>query len=207
MKKIALLVASIVLLSACKKAPMPTSNESAPTSAEIDAQAEMSVIAKAMESGQPVSCSIEKEDGTSSMKYAMKGKKIKVTGIAAMESATDGVVLSDGEYLYSWDPATKKGIKMQARAMDATPAPGDTQEKQFPTIQSPEDVEQYQNDGYNVNCEVTTVPDSEFVPPTDVEFTDLSAALKQVPMKATEGQSSEAMEKQVQEMMKQYQEQ
>lgn len=128
---------------------------------------------------------------------------MKLTGISTEGSTAKGQLIADGVNFYSWDPVSKKGIKMQAPAGKA-PTETDSRSNPFPTIQSSDDLKKYMDDGYTVDCTNVTLSDSDFVPPTDVEFIDMTAAARKTPTDVVP-QTQGEMEKQAQEMIKQYQ--
>ncbi len=208
MKKFALLFTSVVLLAGCKQAVAPTTPTVDNSQSESAASSQ---IAAAISSGQPISCTMTKKDGTSSMQYMMKDKKMKITGIVAQGTTTPASMISDGSFMYTWDATTKQGMKI-ALSTDGQLSEEDRQKTgDIPSINSDADKKKLEDEGYTVDCNAATIDDAEFVPPTDVKFSDFSTLMQKskVMMQNKTGdesqQSPEEMQKQAQEMMKQYQ--
>lgn len=209
MKKISLLLVATLLLAACKQAPgsVPTNTE---PQTQGEAMNEFSKVAAAMQAGRPVSCTMTKTDGSSTMDYLIKGKKMKISGIEYQGKQNGGAMISDGEYMYTWDESTKAGMKfaipkeedVEKMAQNNTPA--------VPSLSSEEDKKRYEDEGYRVDCKELAVDDTVFIPPSDVKFSDLSSMMensKKLMVKPDEAPSADqqkAMEDQVNQMMQQY---
>lgn len=198
MKKIALLLTCALALSACKS----TSPQTATTPETTGEQtSDLTSIAAMMAAGKPISCTMSKKDGTNSMAYMMKDKKIKVTGISGQGEAQSSSMITDGTYMYTWDDATKKGMKL---ALDGKDIASEARtQAAAPTLQSDEDKKKFEDQGYDVKCATATIDDTEFVPPTDVTFEDLSVMMEKSQQMMAKPDAF--TEDQVKEMMKQYQ--
>lgn len=139
----------------------------------------------------------------------MKDKKIKVTGITTAGEMKSQNMITDGTYMYTWDVSTKKGMKISLEGKDL--AAETRQQAAAPQLQSDEDKKKFEDEGYDVKCEVATIDDAEFVPPSDVTFSDLSSMMEQSkkmmvkPDDSLTPEEKSALDKQTQEMMKQYQ--
>ena len=175
------MAAAGTLFTACNKpetGPQTTS----------DVQNEAQKVATAIQAGKPVKCTITKLEGADGeamqMEYYIKGEKIKMTGVEIEGNEQEqGAMISDGEFIYVWDDQTKEGFKFPAVDPDENQEIADQTAQNQPDLPdfSKEDVQQqYQDQGYRLDCDQTNVADSEFVPPTDVTFQDFSAMMKNV---------------------------
>lgn len=209
MKKIALLLTAVLIFSACKS---QTGQVTAPDS-QTEAQAinEFTEMGKALQAGKSVSCSMKKKDSPETVTYTIKGKKMKMSGFAA-DSNQQGSMLSDGEYVYTWNDTTKEGTKFklptEEELKDTAEKTGQTQQS-VPDFSDEAERQKYADMGYTVNCEVANVSDSDFVPPADVTFRDMSQimeAAKQYQQSSAQPSASDQaeMQRQAQELMKQY---
>ncbi len=90
MKKLALLLTSIVIFTACNKiAPSPQ------TQSEVKIETEN--LEQLIASGKSVKCEVKKSDGSEAMMTYMMGKKIKTIGITSTDKTYQGMMISDGE--------------------------------------------------------------------------------------------------------------
>lgn len=171
LKKIGLVITTALFLTACN----PASQLNTPKN-NASSRDEFDEVSQALQAGGSAVCTITNQDGTETIEYAAKRTKVRVssTGGAAI---SESVMISDGRYIYTWNTSTLQGVKF--------PIP-DTQTAQqaanvpnVPDLSNEANQEQYIQQGYNVNCTVTNVPDSEFVPPTNVKFQDMSQTMQQ----------------------------
>lgn len=170
-------VGAFVLLSGCtqQQAAIPTPPAQ---QTEVQVMHEYEKIADAMKNGKSVRCVMSKKDTQETMMYAVKGKKVKVSGMAGYEGGGTGSMLMDEKYLYTWSDDKKEGVKFEIPAeIEGQPTPTKTQA--VPNLATAEDQKYYEDMGYTVSCTQQDVADSEFVPPTDVTFMDTSALMKQ----------------------------
>lgn len=204
MKKISFILTAALLFAGCSKAQSP----STPKETEIPTSNGSSPF---QFSGTPMSCTLTKKDGTSSMTYKMKEKKMRVTGIASADGKNGQNMIKDDQYMYTWDDLTKKGMKIAVSTIDDLANEATRSGQSVPSLASEADKKKYENEGYAVNCTEASISDADFVPPTDVIFQDTDAMLKQskTMMQKLQGSdtpaSVEEMQKQAEEMMKQYQ--
>lgn len=127
-------------------------------------------ILSLLQGGKNVSCtySIDTEGGNTSGTVYIAGEKMygEFTTTANGQSF-DSKVIRDGEYMYAWSSAVAGGTKMKIVESD-----GDTVETE--KDETTKSLEQE----VDFKCGRWTVDDSKFTPPSDIEFTDLSAALE-----------------------------
>ncbi len=159
----------------------------------VDQMANAVELSAMMSTGQAGSCIItdttNPEQGR--MEVAVKGKKFVMKGSNFSVDAQDptqksnpkiGYMLNDTEYTYVWEDQATTGMKMKA----AEPASEQTPELQAATADlGPAPATKNQNplDGlkadprYNITCQLTDVPDEMFMPPSTVNFMDLSQGI------------------------------
>lgn len=177
MKKLLLLGSAALILAACTPKDQPQETTApAPDQTTSEQASEFSKVAMAIQAGQSASCQITNTETGEAMDYKIKGKKMKMTGMTSPDAAQSTAMLMDGEFIYTWNEADKKGVKMQLPSEEDM-AELSQQGMTMPDLSQEAEKEKYENDGYSVNCTVTSVDESEFVPPTDVAFTDMSALM------------------------------
>ncbi|MFH0863234.1 MAG: hypothetical protein V1875_09450 [Candidatus Altiarchaeota archaeon] len=128
----------------------------------------ISDLKAALSSGVGYQCTYTYQNVQSVSK--MKGKKFSST------TTVDGQVsraISDGTWMYTWMDGQAQGIKFNVAEMqkNAQAAPGQKKAPSMDDIASSAD---------NVQCTPTTVSDSEFNPPSGVEFQDMGEFMKQL---------------------------
>lgn len=179
--------------------------------AEIASQSEK--IAAAMAAGTPLSCSISGTDSTESYTYVVQGKKFKMSNtLAAVDDkpATTTNVISDGEYAYTWSEPGTEGLKFKLPTEEEMKESADKTEKtqealgNFPDLSDQEKLDEYEDQGYTVTCEETTIDAKAFIPPTTVTFQDMNAMMESSIKDATQGMTEE-QKKEIEDAMKQYQ--
>lgn len=210
-KQLLVVTLSAIALSACLPNKQADTASEQPGAMQADEYRE---VAAALQAGGSAMCTITKADGTTDMQYYAKADKVRVTGITEqMEGSEYSAMLMDGEYIYTWNETTKEGVKF------AVPDPAEVTEAQQNMPQVPDFTDEtarqeYVEDGYSVDCQVTDVADSMFVPPSDVKFQDMSKLMENAQQmmqqqNAYEGQGMSAeqqqqLQEQAQQMMQQY---
>jgi hypothetical protein len=206
MKKIITLFAIGILLSACKQTPTAQNVTTAPAQEMTDAG---SLIA----AGKSVKCETTKADEGLSMTSYMMGAKVKTTGITTSDKTYQGAMISDGQSMYTWDETKKTGIKATLPNPEDIKAFAEKQGQSIPDIKDDAGRENWKNLGYTINCTEAVLSDSDFVPPTDVQFTDVSGMMDSVNKMMKQSETDEpveqfdqkTMEQKANELMKQYQ--
>lgn len=171
------MLVSAVLVSACQPKPAPTSTTEPGAGGEQKkvAAGGFAEIAAAIKGGQSYRCTFTMKEKNQQMTYAIKGQKVAMV-IPAQEGSSAGVshMLTDGKTLYIWDEMTKKGMMMVVpETPSAAPSALPVGQPSVPNLEDVEDWEELQQQ-YEVNCTPASLNDSEFTPPTDVTFQDLS---------------------------------
>jgi hypothetical protein len=101
--------------------------------------------------------------------------------MVAMEdqSAQQMFNISDDEWAYSWNPVTKKGMKVKIEEMDEEGA--DLEDyKEENQDSSDAEYQELANQDYEFKCENWRADPKMFVAPTDVEFTDMNVMVEQL---------------------------
>jgi hypothetical protein len=165
MKKLKIILPLLVLtllLTACfpKKATSPTE-----------------ALKQAVTGNKGVKCTFE-QNGQMVTTYA-KGEKSKVEGFA-MNGGGGGMV-NDGEYMYMWGK-DKTGTKYKLSAVmteedeETEPADmGDMKDFEFE-----EWMETQEEEVGKVDCKAYKLSDSDFVPPSDVTFKDITQTFEKM---------------------------
>lgn len=187
MKLLSLVLISSVFFVACKQIAPSTPQTQSPAQGELDA------VEAALQAGRPVTCVMTKADGSATTTSKLKDKKMKVTGIT-VEGQAPGSMISDGAFFYTWDDAKKEGVKMAIPAQENIKELAQKQGQAVPDFTSQEDRTTWENQGYQVNCTEGDIPDSEFVPPMDVTFTDLGGMMQDLGTQMQEIQTDQGMD-------------
>lgn len=91
------------------------------------------------------------------------------------ESTFDGHMINDGKRMYSWSASPEGSFAM---VMDVSAEEGtDEQNAEYDT--ETEGMESLEED-VNYDCKRWHIEESRFIPPTDIEFTDMSAMLERM---------------------------
>lgn len=196
----ALLVSSLVLAGCSgplatiqSKIPFLNKSTSAPQGA-IGQVVEAGKMSAMISTGKSGVCTVSNRETGETTELFIKGKKMKFSGTSfggpeaenlmyppqPTKIKTISYFLNDGEYTYIWEKGAKSGIKSKIpseeelkKMNDAMPStkPGD----EVPTDTSAPDLTKFESDdSYTINCNLKDLPDSEFMPPADVEFMDFS---------------------------------
>lgn len=196
----ALLVSSLVL-AGCS-GPLATIQSKIPFLGK-PADAPQGTIGQVVEAGKMSAmiatgksgvCTVSNRETGETTELFIKGKKMKFSGVSlGMPEAenlmyppqptkvkTVSYFLNDSEYTYIWEQGAKTGIKSKLPTEEElkkmndslpSPEPGD----KMPADNSAPDLSKFESDdSYTINCNLKDLPDSEFMPPTDVEFMDFS---------------------------------
>ena len=156
-------------------------------------------LAQAVTTGKPMRCLLTREGDT--VEYIIKDKNFRMKTTTA---TTENYAVSDSTYLYSWSSASKQGIKMRIPTEEeAKEMQADVEKYQAtaPQFSSEDGYQAYQSQGYTVDCQAFTPSDSDFTPPTDIEFVDPSSMF---PSNVPQVDGTLDMDK-LQEMAKDYQ--
>lgn len=173
-----LLLTASLSLSAC----IPGMNtETTDTQSESEVVAESQELAAAMEEGKPIHCTMTDTKGAV-VDYYNSGKKMKIVGTNVSEETETGTIINDGEYMYVWSEGETEGIKYPVSSieeMQETAENADQMQYDTPDFQNEEEVAEYENRGYTIECDETDIDDSMFIPPSEVTFMDVAALMEQ----------------------------
>lgn len=157
-----------IALAACLPGatPTPTTNEQAAES-----------LGQAMMTGEPLRCQIVNQEQTETIEFLTKDQKTRVTTLVTAPQTQTSNMINDGTYIYIWQEGQAMGYKMMVPSEENVEEMAATYEDTAPDF-SQEDVrQQYEDSGYSITCIPATISDSEFMPPTDVNFQDTSAMM------------------------------
>ncbi len=210
-KQIVLISAASLALTACLPNKSTTSEGSdAPTDTD-----QYQAMAQALQTGGSAHCTITKEDGTGTIEYYAKGEKVRVSGITDETSGDNqySSMLSDGDYVYTWNETKKEGVKFPQPDPDAV-AQAQDQAPNIPNFSDETARDEYVQDGYDVDCQVTGVDDGLFTPPADVAFTDMTKmmegaqqmmqGLNENPNQVPSAEQQQQLQEQAEQMMQQF---
>jgi len=196
-----------VVFAGCTSATVPDPNLK-PTEAPVQQSNSSTdkntrLMMAAAEGKGSATCEISKDDGTEKMTFMMKGTKNKAMGASLSGGKGMGYMINDGNFAYIWSDQEKTGTKIDLKKAVATASNA----PQYEDFSKEEVQKDYEEKGYTYNCSEANIADSEFVPPKNVEFVDMSQMMEQSTkmMQDVQGgkEPSEAEMKKYEEMMKQ----
>lgn len=181
-------IASSLMLSACRKLPGQQQSDSTQDQQQDHKQAGQSggftgTIKNLISLGEAQKCTWVVEGQGASEVYT-DGEKSRV------ETTTPHgqmIMINDAEAIYSWDPQTKKGMKMMPEDMKSEEAMIDEEEAMKVIPEEEIDYEQVTTREYEFSCESWSVNPTMFTPPTDIEFTDMNAMVEQMQQALPQG--------------------
>ncbi len=185
MKKF-ILITSVLLLTACNPAKPQVENQ---PQANKEAVEEMSNLAQDIQEGKSVQCVFTNKETNQTMTSLMKANKIKITNFINPDQQDPqdsyGMMIFDGQYTYTWNDQTKQGLKMEIPQDQSQP---NDQADQVPDLTQEDIQRQYEDLGYTMKCNPQDISENEFTPPQDVQFTDMSQMVKDLPAQMSEEQ-------------------
>lgn len=134
-------------------------------SVETSGNNQMLKLAKALELGQSVKCTTTVEGQTSTTYWKNNNMRMDSDSVDA-----HGIYTKD--VMYSW--TGKQGVMMKLEDIEKMAKNAQSQQP------APRTKEEIVQENVDVQCEPFNVPDSMFVPPSDVEFQDMSEIFKQL---------------------------
>lgn len=205
LKRATFILLSSLFLSAC----IPQSQPQAPANqTQEQSMKEYEKVAQAIQAGKSIKCVMTKKDDGSTMTSFVKGKKVKTVGIPADKPAETSTMISDSVYVYTWNDQKKEGVKFKIPEEKDVEATKEATQK-VPDFSKEEDQKAYEEMGYTIACVVIDIGDDEFVPPPGIKFSDLSAMMEKTTQAPNTGamtkEQQEAIQKQTEQLMKQYQ--
>lgn len=141
-----------------------------------------------MKKGSSLKCTWEVSEEGAVQKGVMyvSGDKFRQEVTVEGSDALSMNMISDGEWLYQWNPSNKQGTKMKyaeiAKMEEDMKAQGFEEVKEDDSM---EGTAEALNQKINYKCEAWKVDNAKFVSPGDVQFTDATKALEDL-MKGAE---------------------
>lgn len=153
---------------------------------------------------QSQKCTVKVESGEGEVTSEMWTKNGKFKQISKTKGLSEEMedltiyTISDGEWIYSWNDKSDKGMKFSVRESEEM-ADNVPEEMKGSAVDWDEKID--------FDCKATSVADSEFVPPTNIEFTNWMKEMTKMQETATQqmeesGTNNEA----IQEMMEKFEE-
>lgn len=128
-----------------------------------------SSLKDAFKSRQEIKCTFRDQRSGMSFVTYIKGEKVRTE---ASSEGVDVFSIYSGDMYYSWNTAQEMGMKMNIKEMEKLAA----DQKEQVEYQEPEEwASQYEN--IDIDCKKTSVPDSMFVPPSNIQFQDMTEML------------------------------
>lgn len=117
-----------------------------------------------------------KDDGGQSVKSFIKNGAVRVTSTGLEENGQAGDIIIKDRKMYIWDGKTKQGFVYE------TKDEGVDNQNVGMTAGEVVKSDTYLNmiEKYKDSCKVSTVEDSYFIPPTDVNFQDMTKFLEDI---------------------------
>ena len=137
---------------------------SSPTNKSI-----FSSVKDALTQKMTISCEFTDETGTLVKSYIKNGA-VRITLVGAETDKSGGEIIMKDQKMYIWDTETKEGF-----VYDIAGEEGETGKQVFNS-----DLYIDMIDKYKDSCKVATVADSFLVPPTDVNFQDMTKFLENI---------------------------
>lgn len=188
-----ILLILVVALSACSTTTTTTNEDGTTTQVsgtigDDDGSVNFngtSSIKDLMKSEKALHCTFSEENSTNENAFSQEIYMDKERVYIKMDMQTDDKMtiysIDDGEYTYTWNSNSKKGMKM--KSMKEEDYIGDDEE--FNDSETGnynlngEDEEGVKMDAeLNYNCEAWKAKNSQFVPPKDIEFVDLASMVE-----------------------------
>jgi len=171
------LAAFAALLLYAKTRPPQQISLNSDTQSVGEIMTEAQKFAAAVASGEPYYCEISGNDTT--LTYHLKEGKMHMTTVTP---DYEGYAINDTVTLYSWNSQSKQGTKMTLPTKEELesqaknlPSPSDA-----PSFGTASDYDNYQSQGYTINCQQQAIDNSLFLPPSDITFIDPTATMKDV---------------------------
>lgn len=194
MKKIfvsTLVLLFVVTLSACQKTTeqkdMSMDNkaeENIAKDTQVSMKDDSSVEFDDMDMSAPQKCTWTENGEVMSVMYVDAGR-MRTDSTAQEEGMNIAAsMINDGEWIYSWDDDTKMGTKFKNEELEDDMADESEMEVEYTQEDAVDEagdlLEQMKDMNYKFSCEKWSVDESVFIPPTDVQFTDMNAMMKQM---------------------------
>lgn len=156
----------------------------------VDQMANAAQLSVMMSTGQSGTCFITdtSSEAQDAMEISIKGKKFLIKGTNFSVDSSDptqqktkgiGYMLNDTEYTYIWEEAATTGMKIKAAEPASTESPEVAAANQdlgpAPRTSDQDPLSKFEADPkYRIDCQLANIADETLMPPTSVQFMDLS---------------------------------
>lgn len=167
------LLLTSILLTGCNKKIVPTTGTTIDSPETSQEESITSNLFDLIKEGKTIKCSfsMSDENGTNSGTTYVSGSKlssvfkIKPNEGAEIESNT----IMDGDWVYIWSTNMPQGTKMKVSEIPSQDA-DNTTKQQFETLNNP----------FAYKCSPWTADNTKFIPPSEIQFVDLTETMKQL---------------------------
>ena len=169
-------VIGLLILGGCGTAATPTAMVVPTATPTPKTETAKTALKELLAGGKVQKCTwsaVENGNNVSGTLY-VSGKKFRqesVTADAKTQALSQSYSLSDGETVYAWGGmAGGRGVKISMTSLEnmVTGTPSGT----------PNQVNAVLNQQYDYQCQPWTADESQFVPPTNITFSDMSQLIK-----------------------------
>lgn len=178
------LVAVSLLLTGCKfpwqKASTPGPSGQEQPKGESVTEKIGSSLKEAFGLGRSMKCTYTAPEGGLTT-ILVKDKKVRIEGAQfGSGEGKSGGMINDGQWIYIWDNEKKEGMKYQVSALKTA---AESQEEETSSLKNWADFGKWAEENekkYSMQCSGAALADSQFVPPADVQFQDLTEMFLQI---------------------------
>ena len=198
-----------ILLSGCSLLPQKASQVETPQ-LEQQVMKEYQKVADAMASGKSVECVMTNTQEGTTFTYQVKGNMVRSFGQLSPDSTSSGNMISDGTYLYMWPDDSAQGTKMKIPSETEVSEMAEQPDDVLPDLSNEEKQQELEDLGYSIKCDEKDLANDVFVPPTTIQFQDMSQMLESATQLQTEMESKasestpELTQEQIEAMMKSF---
>lgn len=191
MKKTIIFLSSVFLLfvlAGCEKNKNENQNQNQQTNQNQEReqekeQTQRKSLKDLMGLGQDKKCTWQAAQGDGQMAkgtvYVSGEKFLQESDYSQNGQAVKSFVMSDGDWMYTWSDNNKEGTKMKLEDLEGED--GETVEDEVADTEE----EAYQNqeklnEDYDFECNNWNKDNSKFIPPSDVNFQDMTQTMNQM---------------------------
>lgn len=182
---ISLFLVTGIALAACIPGTQPAPTPDTNTSVDQTNDTTFDTLGKAMMTGAPLRCQMANPETGETITYSTKDKKMHVTTASTDAENQTSYMINDTQFVYIWTEGETTGVKspvpteaeMKELAEDMPEYDDQDVTPETPDFTQADIQQEYQDQGYTLDCTPTTIDDSEFIPPTTVTFQDMSAMM------------------------------
>lgn len=175
--KATIITLSSLLLTGCNLFGQPSQEtpqpEPTPTSESVQQIEEAgNQMAAAFQSGKPLHCTVT-ENGQPNSEYFIKNQQMRMESAPSPEDGMVYYSINDTESMYLWSSdSSQPGMVMNLAEMEQMGDSFDNSYQDFPDISDESVRQEYQESGFEIQCQEESVSDELFTPPADREFVD-----------------------------------